>query len=177
MDINDLLSKSNDLKKEAEIVIGKTKVRDIFGNIGEVVFVGSYALNLLFRRDIDLFVVSDNCSKETALETTKKLLDSQLFQTVGFANGVDYDLPNQLKGYYWELVFYENRNRWKFDVWYTAEKKIKTIEKTQKIMDKLSQKPEARGQILKLKEDLYDGVTYKNSMNGFKIYEKVLGKI
>lgn len=177
MDTDDLLTRADKLRLEADAVIRKSEVQDILGKIGKIHFVGSYALNLLFRRDIDLFVVSDDCSKGTATETTKKLLDSQLFQTVGFANGVDYDLPNQLKGYYWELVFYEEGNRWKFDIWYTAEKNIKTIEKTQKIADKLAQKPEARGQILKLKEDLYDGVAYKDNMNGFKIYEKVLGKI
>ena len=177
MNTKDLLTRADELRVEADTVFKKSEVQAILGKIGKIYFVGSYALNLLFRRDMDLFVVSDDCSMETATETTKKFLDSQLFQTVGFANGVDYDLPNQLKGYYWELVFYEDGNRWKFDIWYTAEKNIKTIEKTQKIADKLAQKPEARGQILKLKEELYDGVTYKGSMNGFKIYEKVLGNI
>ena len=54
---------------------------------------------------------------------------------------------------------------------------IITIEKTKKILIKLQQNPEAREQILKIKQNLYDGNTYRNNMNGFKIYEQVLGKI
>lgn len=159
------------------MVIKETGAINILSKIGKIDFVGSYALDLLYRPDIDLFVSTDDCSKNKAINTTKELLDSGLFQTVGFADWTKEKAPNSLPGFYWELVVFKNNKIWKFDVWYTAEKKIATIEKTQKILEKLADNPGAKGEILKLKDELFDGVKYKNNMNGFKIYEKVLGEI
>ena len=104
-------------------------------------------------------------------------MDSSSFQTVGFADWTKEKAPNSLPGFYWELVVYKNGRRWKFDVWYTSEQKIMTIDKTKKILSKLKDNPDARGKILQLKNKLFDGVSYKDNMNGFKIYERVLGKI
>ncbi len=44
-------------------------------------------------------------------------------------------------------------------------------------LDKGKDNPDARGKILQLKDELFDGAKYKDNMNGFKIYEKVLGEI
>jgi len=54
---------------------------------------------------------------------------------------------------------------------------IKTIGETKRIADKLHDNPQARQQILQLKEKYYDGVKYSNGMNGLKIYEQVLRKV
>lgn len=149
----------------------------IFSKLGTITFVGSYALQLLYRRDIDLFVTSEICDVNSATSITKQLLDLLTFQTVGFADWTVQTPPNNLKGCYWELVYFNGPNRWKFDIWYTAEKDIQAIIDTSKFKEQLLQKPELREQILKLKSDLYNGDTYVNNMNGFKIYEQVLGKI
>ena len=167
--MDNLIQHSLALKQDADKIIQDTKINEIFSSIGKVVFVGSYILNLLYRRDIDLFVLTDNCSKENADNVTKKLNDSSKFQTIDFANWNT--------GYYWKLEYIYQNNKWKFDVWYTSEKNIITIEKTKKILNMLQQNPEARKQILKMKQNLYNGGTYKDNMNGFKIYEQVLGKI
>lgn len=175
--VKDLIKKSDILKSEADNIVSESGVVRTLEKIGKVDFVGSYALNLLYRSDIDIFVTSRNCSKEVAIATTKEFLDNGLFQTVGFANRTDYQPPNGLPGYYWELIVVRGERKWKFDVWYTAEEKIKTIENTRKILEKLRNDSYARGEILKLKDKLFDGTKYKENMNGFKIYEKVLGKV
>lgn len=177
MDVAELITLSDKLQKDADRVIEKSKVVQILEKIGRVEFVGSYALNLLYRPDIDLFVVSSDCSRSTAVSTTKEFLDSNLFQTVGFANCTDYTCANGLPGYYWELIFEFSSRRWKFDVWYTAETDIRTIKKTQIIKAKLEKNSEARSKILQLKDGYFDGEKYRDGMNGFKIYESVLGKL
>ncbi len=177
MRVKDLLDRSDKLKQEADHVIKEAGIVKTFSRLGKIDFVGSYALNLLYRHDIDLFVTTDNCSRDSAVAITKELLDNRLFQTVGFADWTKEKAPNSLPGFYWELAVYKNDKRWKFDIWYTAEKKILTIEKTQKILVKLRENPNARGKILLLKDKLFDGTKYKDNMNGFKIYESVLGEI
>ncbi len=116
-----VVASSDQLKSEANEVVKSAKITSFFEKIGQVVFVGSYELNLLLRLDIDLFVKSKDCLLKAALNTTKQLLDSKLFQTVGFANCTDYQCPNGLSGYYWELLYEHKGRRWKFDVWHTAE--------------------------------------------------------
>jgi hypothetical protein len=173
----DLINHSDELKREADLIVAESNVVDILSKLGKVNFVGSYTFNLLYRQDIDIIVTSNNCSKDLAINTTKKFLDDGLFQTIGFANNIDYEAPNGLLGYYWELIFIKEGRKWKFDVWYTAEQKVKTIENTQKILTKLSDIKNAREKILELKHKFYNGEKYSNDMNGFKIYEQVLGEI
>ena len=86
MQTGELIKQSDELKQEAEQVVKDTKIINILSKIGKIDFVGSYALNLLYRPDIDLFVSTNNCTRESAVATTKELLDSGLFQTVGFAD-------------------------------------------------------------------------------------------
>jgi hypothetical protein len=173
----DLIQKSKDLKKDADLVISKLKIKEILKKLGKVTFVGSYALDLLFRPDIDIYVQSRDCSRKKAVNITKILLDSDLFQTVGFADWSNQPSPSGERDFYWELINFSHKYQWKFDVWYTRYEDIKTIWITEKIINKLKNNPNARLQILQLKDKYYDGVKYRNGMNGIKIYEQVLGKI
>ena len=152
------------------------KFTELFQKLGEVVFVGSYFLDLLYRRDIDVFILDDPCDVEKAHILTKHLIDQNIFQTVAFANCTAIEPKNHLKGFYWKLIYYYQGNPWKLDIWYTAEK-VSTIPISLKIKSTLEQHPEAKLKILTLKKKYYNGDTYKKGMNGFKIYEKVLGKI
>jgi len=175
--MSSLIKKSQNLQKSAEEIVRKTDIVKMLSTLGKVDFVGSYALKLLYRPDIDVFVTSQNCSKTRAIKLTKEFLDKDIFQTIGFANGHDFKLPNNLDGYYWELIYIVDGIKWKFDVWYTAVTDIKSIRNTKVVQAKLKENPSATQKILELKHKLYNGVTYREGMNGFKIYEKILGKI
>jgi len=172
-----LLTNAQQLQQEADQVIQLTDVEKTFAALGKITYVGSYVLQLLYRRDIDFFVQDNECSYDKAKKTTLQLINSGLFQTVGFADWTEQKPPNNLKGFYWELIYYLNGQKWKFDVWYTKEQNIKSIEKTHKILKKLEEQPEAREKILQLKQQHSDGFVYTDGYYGFKIYEQVLGKI
>lgn len=168
--------KSEDLKKDADRVIDQLKIKESLGQLGVVTFVGSYALDLLYRPDVDIFVQCHDPSRRMAVELTKRFLDSEFFQTVGFADWSVRKAPNGINGYYWELIHLSDKFQWKFDIWYTAIENQKTIEVTKRIAKLLAKMPEARQQILQQKYKYFDGVKYRDGMNGMKIYEAVLGK-
>lgn len=170
----DVVKHADGLKIEADNVIFECKIVDTLSELGKINFVGSYALDLLHRNDIDIIVTSNVCSQDLAISVTKKFLESNKYQTVGFADYINYETP-YLHGYYWELIVLRDGKKWKFDVWYTAEEKAKTIEVTQMILDKLVTNKDARAKILELKQKYFDGEKYSEDMNGIKIYEKVLG--
>lgn len=169
----DVIKHADELKIEADNIITECDVVGTLSGLGKINFVGSYALNLLHRNDIDIIVTSDICSRDLAISATQIFLENNKYQTVGFADYVNYNTP-YLQGYYWELIVVNGGVKWKFDVWYTAEKKIKTIEVTQMILDKLTINKDARRKILELKQKYFDGEKYSDDMNGIKIYEKVL---
>ena len=174
---NDLLLKtSQSLHDDATSIISDIKFTELFQKLGKVVFVGSYFLNLLYRRDIDVFVIDSNCNADKAHELTKHLIDLNIFQTVAFADWTLIEPANHLKGFYWKLIYYYQGNPWKFDIWYTSQE-VTSIPKSLQIKSILIQHPEARLKILTLKQKYYNGNTYVEGMNGFKIYETVLGKI
>jgi len=82
-----LIQKSQHLQNSADLAVKNTNIVKLLETIGKIEFVGSYALGLLYRPDIDLFVLDKDCSKDNAIAMTKQLIDSDVFQTVGFANG------------------------------------------------------------------------------------------
>src|SRR3989344_7232413 len=130
----DLIKKSEDLKKDADSVVEKSKVKELLAKLGMTTFVGSYALDLLYRPDIDIFVQSSDCSREKAVELTKIFLDSDFFQTVGFADWTKQQPLNNVSGFYWELIHYSAKYKWKFDIWYTVIEDIKTVGVTKRIL-------------------------------------------
>ncbi len=172
-----LLQNAQQLQQEADQVIQLTDVEKTFADLGKITYVGSYVYQLLYRRDIDFFVQDNECSYEKAKKATLQLINSDRFQTVGFADWTEQKPPNNLKGFYWELIYYLKGKKWKFDVWYTKEQNIKSITVKEKILAKLKEKPQARKKILELKQKHSDGFVYTDGYYGFKIYEHVLGKL
>ena len=177
-DETNLTGRTANLKNDADQVISDTRILPLMEALGKVFFVGSYSLNLLYRPDIDLYIQSEDCSRNQAVELTKSLLDSNEFQTIGFADCTTHKRDDYaVLGFYWELIYFSPKYKWKFDIWYTSEKVIDAITTTNKIAEKLKINPEARQQILQLKEKYYDGVKYRDGLNGRKIYEQVLGPL
>lgn len=67
----DLIQNSKNLHDIANEILAKTEAIKIFSNLGKVEIIGSLRLDLMYRSDIDLLVISENIDKEKAKETTK----------------------------------------------------------------------------------------------------------
>jgi hypothetical protein len=176
MDDNKLIKHSALLHKEADTVIVKVDFVKLFSQLGTISFVGSYVLDLMYRRDIDVFVQSTVCTRSRADLITNELVKSNLLQTIGYADWTEQKAPNGLYGFYWQLIYYLKGHKWKFDVWYTNEV-VRTIPICNEIKERLTQVSDAKLKILRLKDKFYDGETYRDGMSGFKIYESVIGTL
>ncbi len=179
MDPQNLTKESQNLSKIADEVIKKTDAIDIFSQLGKVEIIGSLRLKLMYRLDIDLLVISEEISKEKALEVTQRFLDSGLFRKVTLADYQTfpgYDMP---LGFYWELVILHEEKEWKFDVWYLKPDERYAhlvLESIKKFESLLALNPEKAEVILKIKDAYFDGVKYKDNVKGFDIYTNVLEK-
>ncbi|MFC1710074.1 hypothetical protein ACFL0F_00230 [Patescibacteria group bacterium] len=173
MDEN-LITKADRLQKVANEIIKETGVATIFSRIGTVNFVGSYKLGLMSRPDIDMAIISTTPEKSKAVDITTELIQSEKFQTVGLADWFLYQGKNLKKGYYWELVYVFNEVYWKFDIWYSTKEEDDSIGPTERKQVLLEKNPSAKKTILRLKHEFYDGVKYKDKVNGNRIYRAVL---
>jgi sRNA-binding regulator protein Hfq len=178
MNIN-LIKNSQDLSGKASEVLKKTNAIEVFSKLGKVEIIGSLRLNLLYRFDIDLLVISENIDKEKAQTVTKQFLDSNIFQTVALADYQSFPAFDMPLGFYWELVVLHEGKNWKFDVWYLKREERYTnlvLSSIKKFKKALSRNPEKAEIILKIKADYFNGVKYKDQVKSFDIYTAVLEK-
>ncbi|HRI05691.1 MAG TPA: hypothetical protein PLV59_01970 [Candidatus Dojkabacteria bacterium] len=174
---NTLLDNTDWKKRTALDILQDVKAFELFSSIGKVVVIGSLRLDVMYRNDIDLFVLSDDIHNTKAKEVTKRLLDSNKFQTVAVADYQTYPENDFPKGYYWELIVVKNNEKWKFDIWYLRPDEeytklvLSCIESFEKI---LKEHPEKREIILKIKEAYFDGIKYKDKVKSIDIYKAVL---
>lgn len=164
------------MKKDiAEKLIKDTEIIKILSVLGDVKIVGSLNLDLLYRNDIDLLVFAQNPEESKAIDITKSLLDMNIFQTVGFSKNLDND--DYPKGYYWELIYIHNHEKWKFDIWHLSQEQdyVKKLTAQEKEFKKILERyPERRSTILEIKRDFFDGVKYRDELKSIEIYNAVL---
>lgn len=174
---NDLIKNSQDLSDKAFKIFEKTKAVEIFSQLGKVEIIGSVRLNLMYRRDIDLLVISEKIEKDKAMATTKVFLDKGIFQTVALADYQTFPAYDMPLGFYWELIIPHEDKNWKFDVWYLKPGERYTdlaLSSIKKFEEALTKNPEKAETILKIKEAYFDGVKYNDQVKSFDIYTAVL---
>jgi hypothetical protein len=173
----DLIKNSKDLSDTASKVLEKTNAVETFLQLGKVEIIGSLRLNLLYRLDIDLLVISEDIDKAKARAVTKQFLDSNIFQTVAVADYQTFPAFDMPLGFYWELIVPHGGKSWKFDVWYLKPSERYTdlvLSSIKKFEGALSKNPEKAEIILKIKEAYFDGAKYKDKVKSFDIYIAVL---
>lgn len=174
-----LLENSKELCDTAHEILTETEALDIFSVLGRIEVIGSLRLELMFRNDIDLLVISETIEKHKAEEVTKNFSDKGVFSSIilkDYQSNPEYDMP---LGFYWELGVEKDGQEWKFDVWYLKPDERYTdlvMSAIERFEFALKQNPEKGELILKLKRNYFDGIKYKNSIKSIDIYTAVLEK-
>jgi len=176
--MHSLTRQSQQLKEAADSIMRQTHLLKQFESLGAIFFVGGYELGVMYRRDIDFYIQTRTYNSTQVKNITKQLIDSEKFQTVALADWTEHKPPTNIdiQGYYWQLVYYQDQTPWKFDIWYTTQTELQAVKDTQSIKQKLAKNPEAKEEILKLKQKYFNGQKYINNLTGMDIYMQILGK-
>lgn len=169
-----LLTKSNQIKSDAEKLLEESKIAEILSMYGDVKFVGSYPLNVMLRPDLDIYAIGEN-NREKMLDIIQKIFVSNYFDEICFSNWVEFNQDQNLhSGYYIQTLATIGENRWKLDIWLMPESQFKTY--TEEFLELIKDDPneEKRLIILKLKEAFAEGKKYRKGVNGKLIYHAVL---
>lgn len=192
--MNDSLLNLNSLiQKEADEILIKKDLLGILNSHGIPHISGSYALNLMTWRDLDIYLQVDNISEIDFFALGGKICTVLTPVKMSFRNELIAKTKNLPAGLYWGIYFGNERaGAWKIDIWavnvsecqrlikYCTDIKQKltseTVLQILKIKSQCWKDPEYRRTYIS--SDIYNAVLEKNvtDIEGFKMYLKTIKK-
>jgi hypothetical protein len=165
-----------ELQAEARAVEADLQLEQLLAPIGEVNRVGSAALGLMVRRDLDLTVVCSKLAVEPVTAVGARLAAHPRVNTVTFRNDSRQwkTNPNYPDGLYLGVGYRSPGNDdWTLDIWFVDEpERQPDLAHMRWMPDKLT--PEARTTILEIKSVWAARPEYGMTLRGVDIYTAVL---
>lgn len=111
------------LRRESDRVRLDLSLDTVLGLLGEVHLVGSAALGLMVRRDLDLTVVCERLDVATLFDAARPLIAHPHVRRLSFVNdtgawNVDPDYPD---GLYWGIDYRVDDRAWNIDIWFVDD--------------------------------------------------------
>lgn len=180
--MNTILEESRKIKIQADTILRESRIVETLSTYGEVKIGGSYALDVMLRPDIDIFVVSPEHNWRKLLDLHSKIMETKYFRELGFINWIDFkpdpSIDNwtpSIRGFYLQPVVPFEKQLWKMDIWLITPEYDKSDETTghfKKILDKSDESKKLS--ILEIKAAMRKGKKYVDGVNGRIIYRAVL---
>jgi hypothetical protein len=182
--MQNLLEESKRIKSQADKILKESGIVDILGGYGEVKIAGSYALDVMLRPDLDLYVVAEKHDWDKVIEIQSKIIRKKYFRDVYFIDWLNFEnkqagsveewIPS-IKGYYFATVIPVEDQRWKMDIWLITPEYDKSAELTEHFKVLLDKADESKKlAILEIKNAMREGKKYKTGVDGKLIYKAVL---
>jgi hypothetical protein len=174
----DSLSRAAMLKDEADHLLFDSGIEAILKKYGDVIYSGSYVLDLLAWRDLDIYLVLDDdpdpmgtLAKIVAEVVQRKDL---LRAVIQLKTHLKDPFPKGPEGLYLGLKLGEDwPSAWKLDIWVVSpDKRAKNKADLERVRAALA--PETRELILDIKNKLLTPEGRTPSLTGHNLYEAVL---
>jgi len=169
-----LLQLNTTIKKEAEEIFFRKGLFERLGAFGVPHLSGSYALDLMTWRDLDIYLETEHISDVDFFKLGGEI--SNLLQPVkmSFRNELIAKTPGLPAGLYWGIYLGDERQgAWKVDMWAVNSMEYKRLNQyCNGIKQKLT--PESIIQILNIKSNCWQDPAYRRSYSSSDIYDAVL---
>jgi len=165
----DLIKISQKVKREAHELLCKTELIRFLSKHGKVFIWGSYKLDLMMSRDIDINIVDKDSSKEKTIDILNSLIRENKFRGYIFYDFVKRRKKGFPKGYYIGLKTRFKGYKWVIDIWFlkqTDQESDKLLKNVKKNLNK-----ERKLKILELKHQC---IKNKLEIRSHLIYKAVL---
>lgn len=165
-----LLQTSTAIKKEADELLHKYQVVEILSKFGRVKFTGSYELNLMYKKDIDITLINDNLSVEDFTKLGKELIDKLNTPNVYYRNTRIHPVEKRPENsLYWGI----KTGNWFIDIWAMSTEVYNRAESyIKEIKSQLSE--EKKLIILRLKDEFIKKKSYGKNFGSRELYDAVL---
>ncbi len=166
-----------DLITEGTQLLNTLKLIDILPKYGQTRIVGSMALNLVTRKDIDIEVTGEVITKDDLAQISSDLIKNTPYRIkVTMIDNLDKHNLTNPQGLYLGIEYYgEKPNKdtpWNIDTWFVQKEQAYGDKNTQITKGKMNE--ELRQLILDLKTELLDDPDYRKKFYSFDVYNAVL---
>jgi hypothetical protein len=159
-----------ELKKEADTLIEKHRLPELFAVYSAWFIGGSYSYDLMCWRDLDIYILNPDFDLKRCFEIGFELTHRLGAKKSRFTNNVGGE-PN---GLYWGIKLGdERRGAWKLDVWFQDQKGYNEhADYSARMRERLT--AETRSIILAIKEAYWQQPSYRDTVTSEMIYRAVL---
>lgn len=162
------------LKAEADSLLHQRGILEILRQFGQPHVSGSYALDLMTWRDLDLYLDAPSMAVTRFLQLGLQLAGQLCPWKMFFTNHRDFPSTEGITGLYYGIRLGElSRGAWKIDLWALDST---TCAERLAHCDRIAQRlrPEHRTAILRIKSALWDHPEYRKTITSQHIYEAVI---
>jgi hypothetical protein len=162
------------IKNEADEILYQKGLFNLLSSFGTPHISGSYDLNLMTWRDLDIYLEVENISLPDFFVLGSRINESFNPVKMSFRNELISKTPNLPEGVYWGVYLgNEKAGAWKIDIWAVNSKECqRLINYCTAIKDKLSNEFVAR--ILDIKSLCWMDKEYRKTYSSLDIYEAVI---
>ncbi|MBM7703846.1 hypothetical protein [Metabacillus iocasae] len=170
--MNELLLQSSELRLEATDLLDDYDLLSILKKYGNPLIIGSYDLDVMTWRDIDVYIGNDVMLEEDFFQLGRELTMSFEAKKMVYRNERIATTSHLPKGLYWGMYADLLEREWKFDIWLVSTELVREqLKKQQRLKSMMTD--DKRSLILSLKqqngyrryytsEDVYEGVIKHN---------------
>lgn len=174
--MNDLEKLNSTLITEANEILHGYGLLQILSKYGNPIITGSYSLNLMTWRDLDIYLEANEMTEKRFFNLGKEIVLRLKAHRMHFRNEFIGRTPNLPVGFYWGIYTTLNfSDVWKIDIWAIDSKQLNLY---QKELDDLKSKidEEKRLNILVIKHHFCKHPEYRRKFAARDIYHAVIAE-
>lgn len=158
------------MKQEADKKLSETNIIESLKKHGEAYITGSYALNLMTRKELDINLVLDNPSYEIVVEILNDVMKLLSPISLDYRNRTLPETKIRIDGHW---LFVKCLDGWKFDIWVIGREEHRNqMEIFHKLENKLTK--ENRKIIMDIKQQSLQDIDIAKTYTGQSVYDAVL---
>lgn len=170
-----MTSDNEDIRTEADDIL-RSGLLSILGGHGEVHMVGSYALELMTWRDLDIHVVREDLDVGAFFGLGGEIARHLKPHRMHFRDESTVGTPDLPRGLYWGIYLGDERaGAWKIDVWQTNQQAFDLV---RRFGEELSARlnDTNRAVILEIKAACWRHPQYRRGFTSADVYAAVLDR-
>lgn len=162
------------LRDEADALLSRHGVLDILRQFGTPHLSGSYNLQLMTWRDLDIYLEMQPLNTERFMDLGRQLGRALRPRRLSFTDHFNFPTTEALTGLYWGIRTDElSRGGWKIDVWgVTPSVCAERLAYSESLRRDLS--ASTRLSILKIKNEICRLPSYRKTITSKQVYDAVL---
>ena len=171
-----VLKLNDEIKKEADHLLYENGLLTILAKYGTPYVSGSYYLNLMAWRDLDIYLEVDEQSEKNFFSLGGDIASSLHPVKMHFRNELITQTKDLPLGLYWGIYLGNERaGAWKIDIWSVKAGECKRLlDYCSKLKNKIT--PDSSVHIMNIKSQCWTDPLYRKSYTSADIYTAVLEK-